>query len=87
MNKIRKRKRGVVISSSDEEVAINTISYPVPCTRRITRSMIKAKGSKDQTDVTPILIEDNSKDKKFDPQLDLGWTDETEKGYGYCSPL
>ena len=67
MNKIGKRKRGVVISSLDEEVPINTISYPVPCTRRITRSMIKAKGPKVQTNVTTVLIEDSSMDKELNP--------------------
>ena len=43
MDKPRKRKINVVISSSDEEIPIDNISHPIPFTRRVTRIMMKKR--------------------------------------------
>lgn len=63
IDKLTKRKRKVVTTSSEEEIPIGNISHQTPLMRRVTRSMVKKKYQAEQRKIAPIFIEDSSPER------------------------
>ena len=85
INKNKKKRRNVVFTSSKEEIQTDNTSQNTPLVRRVTRSMVKRKFQIVQREMSSVLVEDSSPERKLDPQLDLCWNSEAEEAHNLHS--
>ena len=75
-----------MVTSSEDDVYIISSTQTSPENKRVTRSMVKEKGSKVWTETSPIVLDDSPKNASPEPSLDFFWDTEILYIADYLTP-
>jgi len=79
-------RKKVVLTSSEDDVHIISSTQTSPENKRITRSMVKEKGTEVPKEMSPILLDDSPKRPSPEPSLFFFWDHDILQTTNYLSP-